>query len=126
MRDIEKHIVHCSASSPTTTKEDLYKWHVTENGWRDIGYHFMISQSGKVEACRPLAMVGAHCKGFNTGSVGTCLIGDKTFTVEQLQSLQSLHNLLKTLYNGNISIHGHRDFTDAKTCPNFDVRQFIK
>ena len=125
MREINKHIVHCSASPASTTKEDLYRWHVQENGWSDIGYHFMISQDGEVHGCRPIEVVGAHCRGHNTGSIGTCLIGNDKFTSDQLKSLQSLHNILKIVYGDSITIHGHREFTDSKTCPNFDVHKFI-
>ena len=125
MRQINKHITHCSASPATTTVEDIRKWHVEENKWIDIGYHFIITQDGKIHFCRPVEIIGAHCYGKNSDSIGTCLIGNKTFTAAQLFSLQILHDLLKGLYNVNMTIHGHNEFSN-KTCPNFEVKQFIK
>jgi len=125
MRKINKHIIHCSDSGANTTVEDIYKWHVEENGWQAIGYHYIIYPDGSIHKGRDINIMGAHCKGNNRDSVGTCLIGRDKFTTQQLTSLQYLHNFLKMLYNDSMKLHGHRDFS-SKTCPNFDVHQFIK
>ncbi len=48
MRKIDKIIIHCSATPEfrEVTKADIYNWHVKENGWSDIGYHFLIDLKG--------------------------------------------------------------------------------
>jgi len=129
MRKINKIIVHCTATPEEreVTTEDLYKWHVKERGWRDIGYHFFIDICGEVHECRPVEQTGAHTKGHNWDSIGVCYAGglDKdlntkdTRTEEQKESLIDLLCQLKDTYGG--VIYGHRDFS-TKDCPSFDAK----
>jgi len=78
-RDIEFAVIHCSASNVRKHGENmkhyLHKWHVEENGWSDIGYHYAIDIHGAIIPCRPLERVGAHCYGYNRKSIGICLQG---------------------------------------------------
>ena len=126
MRDIDKHIIHCSATpnDRQVTVEEIRDWHVNGNGWSDIGYHFVIYRNGDIVAGRPVYKAGAHCLGQNAHSIGTCLIGNDLFTDEQHHALKSLHNTLNNIYSG-LAAFGHRDFTNAKTCPNFEVRDIL-
>lgn len=127
MREITKHIIHCSATPNdrlVTTKE-IRTWHIAR-GWSDIGYHFIIHRGGNISHGRPCNVAGAHCKGFNDNSIGTCLIGTDKFTSAQMESLIELDRMLKHVYNKEITTHGHNEFTDQKTCPNFDVQTFFK
>ena len=129
MRKINKIIVHCTATPEEreVTAEDLYKWHVKERGWRDIGYHFFIDICGEVHECRPVEQTGAHTKGHNWASIGVCYAGclDKdlktkdTRTEEQKESLIDLLCQLKDTYGG--IVYGHRDFS-TKDCPSFDAK----
>jgi hypothetical protein len=62
-RKINKIYIHHSASPrATTTREDIYKWHVVQNGWKDIGYHYMINNLDMVEIGRTENTTGAHVK----------------------------------------------------------------
>lgn len=126
MREINKFIVHCSASPNDRDigAAEIYKMHVDGNGWSDIGYHYIIRRDGRIEFGRPIEKIGAHVRGENTGSVGVCLIGLDDFTVEQFASLKALWQVFK-LINPDITQHGHRDFTNQKTCPNFEVRDHL-
>jgi len=45
-------------------------------GWADIGYHFAIDPSGRVWACRPEALQGAHVKDYNPGNLGILVLGN--------------------------------------------------
>lgn len=125
MRAIKKLIVHCSDSDHLShdNKETIYQWHVTERGWSDIGYHYIILKNGTIEKCRPVHRSGAHCKGHNKDSIGICLTGKVDFSHAQYVALQQLVNNLKWLFGG-IPVYGHRDFSD-KTCPNFNVDDVI-
>lgn len=127
MRQIKKVIVHCSDSEYLShdNYESIYKWHVTERGWSDIGYHYLILKDGTIVHCRPVWKMGAHCYGKNSNSVGICLTGKYKFSDEQFVSLQKLIDELRWLF-GDISIHGHREFSSTKTCPNFDVKEKIE
>jgi N-acetylmuramoyl-L-alanine amidase len=127
MRDIDKLIVHCSATpnDRDVTVEEIRDWHVNGNGWDDIGYHYVIYRNGAIMSGRPVYKSGAHCKGQNANSIGVCLIGDDVFTDEQFDSLKKIHSMLGNIFIG-IEAFGHRDFTDKKTCPNFEVKDYIE
>src|SRR5690554_809410 len=55
----------------------MQAYHIDTNGWCDIGYHFVVSQSAKIFQGRSRSTeIGAHVGGQNTGNVGICLIGN--------------------------------------------------
>lgn len=126
MREISKFIVHCSDTPDDreVTAADVRYWHVKHRGWSDIGYHYVIRRDGSIEFGRPLERIGAHVKGHNTGSVGVCMIGSTNFTDEQFSALKSLYALFKVTFP-DIKPYGHKDFSKVKTCPNFDVRNYL-
>ena len=68
-------IVHCSATKEYKDYdvEDIRKWH-KERGFKDIGYHFVITRDGIIQRGRPMSQFGAHCRGHNKNSIGICLI----------------------------------------------------
>jgi len=131
MRKLNKIIIHCTATPkgrPVTT-EDLYKWHVVERGWKDIGYHFFIDLDGCLHECRPLEQTGAHCKGQNWDSIGIAYAGgmneentepEDTRTEQQKDALFEVLLRLKEAYP-SVKIYGHCDFSE-KACPSFDAK----
>ncbi|MDC1194775.1 N-acetylmuramoyl-L-alanine amidase [Pseudomonadota bacterium] len=115
-------VVHCSdtENSRNLSIVDIHKMHL-DFGWDGIGYHKIITRSGKIENGRPEYWVGAHVKGKNEISLGVCLIGRDSFTKKQFVSLERILKKWKTRYP-TARIVGHRDTGDTKkTCPNFDV-----
>lgn len=118
-------VVHCAAtkSDQDTTIKDLHKWHVKDNGWSDIGYHFYIKFDGSVHECRDVIYQGAHCKKVNDQSLGICIEGGhngiNNFTEVQLDALWELLCKLKLLHP-NACVNGHSHFDD-KECPSFNV-----
>lgn len=128
-------VVHCSAT-PAHRKigvAEIRNWH-KERGWRDIGYHVVITRSGFIEFGRDLDEQGAHVYGHNHNSIGVCLIGgvdehgkaQNNFTPEQFKSLRLVILALQARYV-NAQVMGHRDFPEvAKDCPSFDVREWFK
>lgn len=123
-------VVHCSASQnlPTINAMVIDGWHRTR-GFERIGYHFVIKTDGTVEKGRALDDVGAHVAGYNSNSIGICMIGgvDKAmhsvnnFKPAQFKSLRKLLNDLLKTYPKAV-ILGHRDFPNVKKdCPCFDV-----
>lgn len=126
--------VHCSATQPKSDigAKEIRQWH-REKGWIDIGYHFVIRRDGTVETGRPENTVGAHVEGYNSNSIGICMVGgidakgkaEDNFTSAQYAALADLLRKLKAKYTG-VTIQGHRDFPNVKKdCPCFDVRLWI-
>ena len=134
MRALREIIVHCTATPKgrPVSKADLYKWHVKERGWSDIGYHYMVHLDGKVEKCRPLSKVGAHVAGHNRGTIGIVYVGGTdaddvkkgrdTRTNAQRVALEELMLTLLEKYPSIKRISGHNDYAN-KACPCFDARQ---
>lgn len=125
MRQINKLIIHCSDTpvSLDIGANEIRLWHTRDNGWSDIGYHYVIRRNGEIELGRAEETVGAHVLGHNYDSLGICLIGGRPegdFTPEQWTSLESLIKELRCKYP-DAAIHGHRDFS-SKTCPTFDAQ----
>jgi len=133
MRKIDKIILHCSATKEGQhfTVEDITQWHKAR-GFATIGYHYVIYLDGSVHRGRSEELIGAHCLGQNSTSVGICYIGGldskgnpkDTRTEAQKAALTKLVTELKGRYK-NAKVHGHNEFA-AKACPCFDVKKEFK
>ena len=136
MRKINKIIIHAADTFPDMDigAKEIRKWHTDPkpdgNGWSDIGYHYVIRRDGTVELGRREEIPGAHVYGHNHDSIGICLVGGKpaiaggvscNYTLRQWVSLQDLVSNLEGRYP-HAEVVGHNNFTNAKTCPNFDVK----
>ena len=130
MRPINKIIIHCSATPEgrDVDVQDVKDWHVSGNGWTDVGYHYFIKLDGEIQTGRPIELVGSHTRGFNKGSIGVAYAGGMnkrntkpkdTRTEKQKDAIIELINRIKETYP-EISIHGHNEFSN-KACPSFSV-----
>lgn len=133
MRDINKIILHCSATQEGKdfNVEDIREWHL-QRGFTDVGYHYVIKLDGTIQDGRNIRSIGAHCKGQNYGSIGICYIGglDKegkgkdTRTKEQKESLFNLIDDLLIAYDLTIEdVYCHYQFA-KKLCPCFNIEDF--
>lgn len=132
--EIKEIIIHCTSTKEGKdyTVEQIRQWHTAKppkgNGWADIGYHFVVYRDGTVHSGRSTSVVGAHCKGHNSHSLGVCYVGGlgvdgkakDTRTDAQKKSLVNLLKRLRQLYP-EAKIYGHRDFA-TKPCPCFDAK----
>ena len=163
MRPLKEIVVHCSATRPNwmdgksaaAKMREIKLWHVRDNGWSDIGYHFVIRRNGEIETGRRIfddgrAEPGAHFAGLNLVSLGICMVGGITekpaadgahdpeanFTPEQYTALQALLSVLSEDYPW-ARVIGHGDPiqepeapgsrpVSAKACPSFDVRAWLR
>lgn len=122
MRDLKQIIIHHTATPHHMDigVKELRHWHVEDNGWLDVGYHFVIRQDGTIEPGRPVQTSGAHARGHNTHSVGIVLVGTgPNFTRHQWNALNEQVILLTAQYDIT-QILGHNDVGNT-ACPGFDV-----
>ena len=120
-------VVHCSDTENKLdlSAADIHKMHL-KFGWNGIGYHKVITRSGKIENGRPEYWVGAHVKGNNEMSLGVCLIGRDNFTKNQFLSLEKTLMEWHLKYP-NAKVLGHKNVGNTKkSCPNFDVETWWK
>ena len=129
-------VIHCSQTRPSQKEVDVRtidKWHRLR-GWLKIGYGGVIKRDGTYEQGRDDNAVQAHVKGYNHTSFGLCLVGGATeedwkipednFSSEQWESLKEQLTRLVKLYP-EARIVGHYDLDKHKTCPNFDVQDYL-
>ena len=127
---IEKIIIHCSYTPPERDigVDTIRQWHTKDNGWSDVGYHYVIRRDGSVEPGRDPLTPGAHTKGHNHNSLGICLVGGMSagnmpecnFTRAQWEALNKLTTHLVAIHHA--TVHGHNEFDHNKSCPTFDVQ----
>jgi hypothetical protein len=95
-----------------------------------IGYHYLIYVDGTVVTGRHHAEVGAHAEGWNSQSLGICMLGTDAFTLPQWDSLSYLVGKLEPALaanpTGKVFIRGHRDLPEVKKlCPGFSVDAWL-
>jgi N-acetyl-anhydromuramyl-L-alanine amidase AmpD len=131
--------IHCSATPATSENIDaatIRSWH-RKQGWRDIGYHYVIKRNGAVEKGRPDDMPGAHEPRINSQSIAICLVGgsppigsdaqrkglgEDNYTDPQWASLAKLVRTLHAKHPAAVVL-GHRDVPGVrKACPSFDAK----
>lgn len=135
MREIDTAVVHCAYTPPSMNigAEEIRRWHVEDNGWSDIGYHYVIPRDGRLQLGRSFNRAGAHVRGHNASSVGICLIGgmredgsgpEFNYTLLQMRQLLILLKNLQIEFDVR-SIVGHCDLDPNKSCPNFNVKEWF-
>ena len=131
-------IIHHSLTedSKTVSWDAIRKYHIENQGWADIGYHFGIEMgpNGKymIIGGRPLNRVGAHCKEehMNSVGIGFCFVGNFDIITPPTPLLVEGGKYIKGLMDefGIIpaNVRGHRDYATYKSCPGnkFDMSIF--
>ena len=137
MRDIKRIIIHQSASRFGDAAL-IDQWH-KKRGFDCIGYHYVVlndhpksshvnmGTDGQLQFGRPIQDIGAHCKGHNKDSIGICLISAGKVTKAQNKTLKHLVESLMVQYNiSSDDVYGHYEFNPKKSCPGFDVDQWVE
>ncbi|PXA91215.1 lysozyme [Caulobacter sp. D4A] len=143
MKRVDFLVVHCSATPVTRDigAKEIRQMHM-QQGWADIGYHYVIRRDGRVDKGRADTVPGAHVQGFNSRSLGICMVGgvkpdgktaEANFTDAQYAALRHTLDSLKHAYPDAV-ILGHRDLSPdrnrdgkvtkgewLKECPTFDA-----
>ena len=128
-------VVHCSQTRPSQKigAKEIDRWH-RERGWLKIGYAKVIKRDGTVEQGRDDDELQAHVKNYNHISTSVCVVGgakeenwklgEDNFTSEEWESLKKVLEELVIKYP-EARIVGHYELDERKTCPNFNVREYL-
>lgn len=137
--DIEYIVIHCSATPPSMDIgwREIDRWH-RQRGWLKGGYHYVIRRDGTREPGRAETEPGAHARGYNSKSIGICMVGgikggdrqdrdfnepENNFTEDQWAALFLLLAELLHRYP-DAKIIGHNEVS-SKACPSFDVQALV-
>lgn len=131
-RRIEEIIIHCTATPEgrDVSVSTIRGWHIGQ-GWKDIGYHWVVLLDGTVKPGRPESQVGSHVAGHNSGTLGVVYVGGvakdgktpkDTRTPAQTMALLNHVKALIARYPTIKKVTGHNQYA-AKACPSFDVRK---
>jgi N-acetyl-anhydromuramyl-L-alanine amidase AmpD len=131
-RPVERVFIHCSASDHPDhdSIEVMRRWHTDPKpqgrGWSDVGYHYFIRKTGRIEAGRSLERTPAAQRGHNTGTIAICLHGleQAKFTGYQFHALSRICLQIHEAYDEQVTFHGHREVAN-KDCPVFDYRRVL-
>lgn len=130
MRTINEIIIHCTATSQGCSVESIRRNHVEVRKFKDIGYHYIIMPDGKVEVCRPLWQVGAHCKFHNLRTIGIAWLGGKDGKKDMTaQQKFSLGSLVSEMVHWTIfpidTLSTHHFYNKNKSCPNYTLKDIF-
>lgn len=135
-RKINLIVVHCTGTEEgeDVSVQAIRNYHVNHNGWRDIGYHYVIYRDGTVHDGRDINISGGHCRGYNSHSIGIVYVGGcpkghldqskDTRTPQQKATLLRLLKDMRKMYP-NAKIVGHKDLNKTG-CPAFDAKNEYK
>ena len=121
-------VVHHSALPLSDGPRAIQTLHMQDRGYADIGYHFLIDETGLIYEGRSLIVRGAHTGGHNTGTVGVVLLGNFEEAEPTEPQLASLKRLIRCLADAYAITHlvGHRDFQPGVTlCPGANLEALL-
>lgn len=138
---VREAVLHTTATSADWWKgktaeqmmAEIREWH-KRRGWRAEGYHGLIAPDGDYAQGRAFTEIGAHVMERNRGTIGLVLVPVKDvdprrigrfedyYTEDQRIALKAKLAALGAMTDLKW-VTGHNDYTDAKTCPGFHVRQ---
>ncbi|MFZ7103348.1 MAG: peptidoglycan recognition family protein [Peptococcaceae bacterium] len=133
LKQIRKAALHHSM----TASGDAFSfahYHIQENDWPGIGYHYVICIDGKIQWCHDLETITYHVGNSNDQALGICLVGDFRQggqpTGEQWQALRELGRyILQVLpWLTPEDFWGHSQFPGYswKQCPVIDMERVRK
>lgn len=136
-RKVERVFLHCTANDNHAFRgvglaEEINRWHLM-NGWRGVGYHYLIDKEGFVVTGRPVEETPAAQLGKdNLGNVATIAIsthGMWEFTEKSLESVVAMCRAIDQAYKldgqlKKVTFHGHCEI-DPRPCPVYDYKSLL-
>jgi N-acetylmuramoyl-L-alanine amidase len=134
MREIKYIVIHCTDTLPSAEVEAIQRYWKDKLKWKSPGYHYIIKQDGEVVQLLDESKLSNGVLGFNKSCINVCYIGGKTKegkhkdtrTKAQQHSMFDIIVELTERYP-KAEIKGHGEFPNqgGRTCPNFDVREWL-
>jgi hypothetical protein len=96
-------VVHHTATSNSysdarAVMRSMYNYHTNTLGWSDLGYNIVVDQQGNVYEGRAggldRGVIGAHARGYNTGSFGVSVIGNFQHVEPPRAALRALERVI--------------------------------
>ncbi|MEU4355944.1 N-acetylmuramoyl-L-alanine amidase, partial [Streptomyces virginiae] len=94
---------HTAAAAPYECADSaaivrgLHVYHVKTNGWRDLGYNFLVDKCGTLFEGRQggvdQPVMGAHTYGFNSESTSVAVLGDHTTAGASPEALEGISKM---------------------------------
>lgn len=130
-----KRITHLTIHHSLTKQgsaESYARYHVQQNGWPGIGYHFVIEKDGAIKWCNDLTRKTYHVGKSNGYTVGVCLTGDFRSQKPTDAQWTSLYRITRWLMDKldipEENVQGHSEFPGYswKECPCLDMADIRK
>ena len=110
---------------PHARMRGMQSYHMNSNGWCDIGYHFVVAQSGEIMQGRSHSdRPGAHVGGENSGNVGISMIGNYSSTSPPAVQVENMAEIVGWVHEehdialNRDAVRGHREWPGQTTnCP---------
>lgn len=118
---IEQIVIHHSLT--TSGSAAAYaNFHINDNQWAGIGYHYVIDKDGTINQTQDLTTVSYHTAGQNTKSIGICLTGNYDTQLPPVAQQNAAIDLLRelALQFGKLPVQPHNHFS-SKTCPGANI-----
>ena len=111
VENVHMGIVHHTAHSPSSSVANgytraeapgvmraMHRYHTVSLGWSDLGYNVVIDGFGQVYEGRrggfSNGVIGAHARGYNTGSFGVSVMGNFTDVQAPAAAIESLTRVI--------------------------------
>ena len=116
-------VIHHGGVSGDYTSESVAKYHIDNNGWPSIGYHFVLHPDGNIDWVSDLDRASYNVYGRNDEVIGILYCGDftKVAPIEiMLQRGHSLNAEIQYTFGWYVPVVGHRDIAlpaSPTSCP---------
>ena len=98
----------------------IWAYHTRQNGWRDIGYNYLIDPNGFIYEGHAGGddVVGIHAGAANKGSMGVGLLGTFSNPPDGIQPPQPMLEAIVNLLSWKADQRGINIFESSRTLPN--------
>ena len=135
MREIKYIVIHCTDTPPNTTVESILNFWKVQRKWNKPGYHYITKANGEVVKLLDEKIPSNGVLGFNENCVNVCYIGGRTkegksgdtrTRAQENALFDKIVELTEKYPKAEIKGHGEFPNQGGRTCPNFNVKEWLK